>query len=193
MREYTIPADEIGFDFDGVIADIGEAFLRLACDEFGYCSIKPTDLTSFNVEACTTIPDDIVDTIFASILADSLGTGLLPISGAPQGIEHITRKAKLTIITARALATPVMDWLNHYISDPACRQIEVVAMSDHDQKVKYIAQHNLQFFIDDRAETCAQVAQAGFTPILFRQPWNSSWSSFHTVSCWQDITNLLQP
>jgi len=28
----SIATDEIGFDFDGVVADIGEAFIRVACE-----------------------------------------------------------------------------------------------------------------------------------------------------------------
>ncbi len=191
MNSNSIPPESIGFDFDGVIADIGEAFMRIACEEFNYCSFTLEDINSFKVEDCTNIPETIVDEIFSDILADSLAKGLLPIGGALKVISSITRYTEVNIITARSLAHPVTDWLANYLPEETCRHINVIAMSDHDQKVKYILQQNLRYFIDDRAETCAQVADAGLTPILFRQPWNIQWNNFTTVNNWEQIATLL--
>ena len=39
-----IKSHEIGFDLDGVIAETGETFLRLACEEFGHCSFSLEDI-----------------------------------------------------------------------------------------------------------------------------------------------------
>ncbi len=75
-----IDPEKLGFDFDGVIADIGEAFVRLACNEFGYCSLRVEDLSSFQVEECLDIPGRIIDRIFDDILEDSLGSGLKPMA-----------------------------------------------------------------------------------------------------------------
>ncbi len=74
----NINSNEIGFDLDGVIADTGEAFIRLACEEFNYCSFRLEDITSFQVEECLSIPTDTAEQIFYAILKDSLGTGLKP-------------------------------------------------------------------------------------------------------------------
>ena len=38
---------EIGFDFDGVIADTVEAFIRIACEQYAHCGIRPEDITRF--------------------------------------------------------------------------------------------------------------------------------------------------
>ena len=54
MKSLEILPQQIGFDFDGVIADIGEAFLRMANDEYQY-AIDLHDITSFQVETCTNI------------------------------------------------------------------------------------------------------------------------------------------
>ncbi len=192
MTSNSIAPEQIGFDFDGVIADIGEAFLRIACEEYDYCAFTLEDITSFDVETCTKIPDHIVDTIFSAILADSLATGLQPIRGALKVIGEITQQSNVTIITARSLASPVIDWFANYLPDQTCRCIKIIAMRDHDQKVKYIRQNNLEFFIDDRAETCAQVADAGLVPILYRQPWNARWENFATVNNWEQIDAMLR-
>lgn len=66
----NIDKHEIGFDFDGVIADTGEAFIRLACEEFAYCSYSLDDITSFQVQECLSIPSEQVEQIFSSILKD---------------------------------------------------------------------------------------------------------------------------
>ncbi len=191
MLTNPIAPEKIGFDFDGVIADIGEAFLRIACEEYDYCSFSLEDITSFKVESCTRIPEDIVDKIFKDILADSLATGLQPINGALDVISKLTNHSEVTIITARSLAKPVTDWFANFLPDETCDNINVIAMCDHDQKVRFIKQHNLQYFIDDRAETCAQIAKAGYFPILFRQPWNEQWDRFTTVSNWEQIAAIL--
>lgn len=186
-----ITPDTIGFDFDGVIADIGEAFLRLACEKHGYCSCSLEEITSFQVETCIDIPEKVVRTIFDDILADSLATGLRPLPGAVEILERLGRHSPLIIITARSLAEPVADWLDHHLSEELCRSIDLVAMHDHDRKVEFIRQRKLHYFVDDRAETCAQIEEARLSPLLFRQPWNSSWTNFTTVDDWRHLARLI--
>ncbi len=193
MQALDISPEQIGFDFDGVIADIGEAFLRLASDDHKY-TIDLNEITSFRVETCTNIPEEIVHRIFMDILEDSLATGLKPIPGALEVIDELTKQSRVRIITARTWDQPVIDWMDNHLSTEACRNIDIIAMHDHDQKVRYIKEHNLQFFVDDRAETCAQVAKANLHPLLYRQPWNSTWSDFTTVDNWQQIAgHITQP
>ncbi len=192
MHFLKIQPETIGFDFDGVIADIGQTFLRIACEKHGYCDFALEDITSFHVETCTVIPEDVVRSIFDTILADSLATGLQPVPGALEVLEDLAGRARLTIITARSLEEPVSDWLSHYLSAETCGKINLVAMSDHDRKVEYIRQHRLLYFVDDRAETCAQVAAAELTPLLYRQPWNSTWNDFITVENWRHLADHLR-
>lgn len=193
MKPLEILPEQIGFDFDGVIADIGEAFLRMACDEHQY-TINLNDITSFQVETCTNIPEVVVRQIFTDILEDSLATGLQPIPGALEVITELALQSRVRIITARTHDQPVIDWLDNHLSSKACSKIDVIAMHDHDLKVRYIQDHNLQFFVDDRAETCVQVAKASLHPLLFRQPWNSSWNDFTIVDNWQQIaSHISQP
>lgn len=187
-----IRPEQIGFDFDGVIADIGEAFLRIACNEHNYCTLRLEDITSFQVETCTKIPGTIVQSIFTDILNDSLATGLQPIPGALDTLTMLAQRSNITIITARSLANPVLDWLDNYLPSSACTKITLIAMSDHDKKVRFIKEQNLQFFVDDRAETCDQVAEAGLTPILYQQPWNRSWNGHTTVGSWLEIEDFIE-
>ena len=190
MNNLQIAPEQIGFDFDGVIADIGEAFLRLAGDEHDYL-VNLDEITSFQVETCTHIPEHIVAKIFDDILKDSLTTKLLPIPGSLEVISELCNSSRVRIITARSHDQPVIDWLANYLPPEVCRRIDLIAMHDHDQKVRYIKEHDLTFFVDDRAETCAQVAQANLHPLLYRQPWNSSWDDFTVVDNWQQIAGFV--
>ncbi|MGB3209738.1 MAG: hypothetical protein WBB19_03440 [Desulforhopalus sp.] len=188
-----ISVREIGFDFDGVIADTAEAFIRLACTEYNYCSYTSEDITSFELENCLDMPRELVEKIFTDILKDSLSTQLLPIAGAVECLEHFTQRSVVTIITARSLEAPVIDWLDRFFTKPAKKNIRVVATGDHNDKLRYIHQHSLKYFIDDRAETCDKLADENITPFVFTQPWNRNRHSHRTVANWEEIRALVSP
>jgi len=187
----------IGFDFDGVVADIGEAFIRLACQKHGYCSVRLDDISSFQVEHCIDIPRAVVESIFEDILRDSLATGLKPISGAIETLGRLGEIAGVTIITARPELEPVLDWFDYFCPPPVRDKITVIATGDHDNKESFIRQCGLHHFIDDRVITCQQLAEAGLQPIVYRQPWNYRQHNLPTVSDWHEIASLfdlqLQP
>ncbi len=191
VRKTTIPLQEIGFDFDGVIADTAEAFIRLACTEYGCSSFTPEDITNFELENCLNIPRELVEKIFTDILIDSIATRLLPMPGAVECIERFTQTSTITIITARSLDNPVFDWLDRFFSKNAKENIRVVATGDHNDKVRYIYQHGLKYFIDDRAETCNQLAQENITPFVFTQPWNRNRHNLQMVDSWEEIWALI--
>lgn len=186
-----IPVSEIGFDFDGVIADTAEAFIRLACSEHGYCSFTHEHITNFELENCLDIPRSLVEKIFTDILIDSLATELLPMPGAVESLERFAETGSLTIITARPIIQPVFAWLEHYFSAPARGKIRVVATGDHNDKVRHIHQHGLKYFIDDRAETCIQLARESISPYVFNQPWNKNRHELPTVADWHEISALV--
>jgi uncharacterized HAD superfamily protein len=188
---FTIPVQKIGFDFDGVIADTAEAFIRLACREYGYRSFSRENITSFELENCLDIPRDQVEKIFTDILTDSIGTALQPMPGAVKSLERFTRMATVTIITARPLRAPVCDWLDQFFAGPTRERIRVVATGDHNDKVRHIHEHGLTHFIDDRAETCMQLAREAITPLVFSQPWNWNRHNLQTVADWEEIRGLV--
>ncbi|MCG6930785.1 MAG: hypothetical protein LJE64_09545 [Desulfofustis sp.] len=187
----TIPADQIGFDFDGVIADIGEVFIRLARVDHGYNSIALEQITTFQVEECLDMDLRIVEKIFTDILEDSVGTGLKPMTGAIETLTRLTSIDGVTIITARPQTDPVRDWLEHHCGSEAAAKMLLVTSGDHDDKERYIRRHNLSYFIDDRVNTCVQLAASGLTPLVFSQPWNRGQHSLRSVESWRDIDTML--
>lgn len=180
----------IGFDFDGVIADTVEAFIRIACEQYAHCDIRPEDITHFSVEHCLAMDAGIAEEIFLQILKDSVGTGLLPMPGAIEVLSELTGQATVTIITARPDADPVHHWLQTFFPASAYQKIRVVAMGDHDDKARHIRMSGLSVFVDDRAETCLQLSQAGILSIVFSQPWNRNRHSLPAVHSWEEIRAL---
>ena len=190
MMATKIHPAEIGFDFDGVIADTVEAFIRIACEQYAHCGIRPEDITDFSVEQCLDMDAGIAESIFLQILQDSVGTGLLPMPGAVEVLGELTGQAQVTIVTARPEAEPVHHWLQTIFPDPVWPHIRVVAMGDHDDKARHIKDLGLSTFIDDRAETCLQLRSAGISSIVFAQPWNRERHDLPTVCSWAEIRTL---
>ena len=193
MKQPTarIDPEKLGFDFDGVIADIGEAFVRLACNEYGYCSLRVEDLSSFQVEECLDIPGSIIDRIFDDILEDSLGIGLKPMAGAIDTLRRLSRVATITVITARPSLEPVQAWFDHYWDTGTNSRIRLIATGDHDDKERYIRQCGLHHFVDDRTITCLYLAEAGLAPLVFSQPWNNGRHQLPSVEDWKQLGALL--
>jgi 5'(3')-deoxyribonucleotidase len=187
----TINPGLLGFDFDGVIADTAENFIRLACEEYGLCGISRKDITNFEVEQCLDMPKETAHAIFTSVQRDSIGTGLKPMPGAVEVIGELTEKHPVTVITARSLSTPVHDWLAHIFPPSTLPRIKIIAMGAHDKKSHHIHKQHLKYFIDDRAETCVQLSKCdGIDPIVFAQPWNENRHQLPVVRSWQDIKSL---
>lgn len=180
----------LGFDFDGVVADTAEAFIRLSCEDYGYCSIRLEDITHFEVDLCLNMDPEVVEAVFRRILLNSVEVGLRPMAGAIKVLEELAGHAPVTLVTARPDPDPVRDWLHSVMQPAVCNNIRIVAMGAHDDKPRHVKEHGLECFIDDRAETCHQLVEAGIKPIVFSQPWNKGRHSFSTVNSWQEIRAL---
>lgn len=190
MIRKRINPELLGFDFDGVIADVAEAFIRLAHEDHGYEGIQKSDITNFDVDQCLDIPLKTVDEIFHKVLVDSVGTGLIPMPGAVEVLTRLTAKATVTVITARPIEQPIHDWLKVFFPKSALPRINIVAMGAHDDKARHIKEHGLQYFIDDRAETCVQLKGKGVQPIVYCQPWNANRHQLPVVNSWQEIETI---
>jgi hypothetical protein len=181
----------LGFDFDGVIADTADIFLRLACEDYGLCDLRREDIVNFEVEKCLSLDRTQADAIFTKVLLDSVGTGLQPMEGAVDVLGELAELSTVSVITARSLADPVHDWFDAFFPASTCKAIKVTAMGAHDGKSQHIHEQGLQFFIDDRAETCVQLSKAGIQPFVFHQPWNHNRHQLPSVSSWRDIRDLI--
>ncbi len=181
---------KIGFDFDGVVADTMEAFIRLADEDYSI-KVSPLEITDFMVEECLDIEQDIVDEIFTRLVRDPLGVGLKPMTGAIEVLEELAGDAPLTFITARPEVEPVADWLDCFLSSKSFARVRLIATGDHDGKGDHIREMGLTHFIDDRVITGNLLArEKGITPIIYDQPWNLGQHTLASVDNWQAIKKM---
>jgi len=94
-------------------------------------------------------------------------------------------------VTARDRARPIERWLHRNLTPVPPEAIRVLATGDPDTKIHYLRDHGIQYFVEDRLETCLQLADHGITPILFAQPWNRQPHPFPEVADWLALEGLL--
>jgi len=180
----------IGFDIDGVVADTSEAFIRLAADDYSI-TIHPEELTDFMAEKCLTCSPQIISEIFDRLLKIPLEVNLRPIPHAISVLRKFAEAAPLTFITARPDPGPISTWLEAHLGTTAYAQSRIVATGDHDGKVPHIRRFGLNYFVDDRHQTCNQLAtEPDITPIVFSQPWNRGRHTHSSVASWHEIRQL---
>jgi uncharacterized HAD superfamily protein len=180
----------IGFDIDGVVADTGGSFIRIAGEEYGINSIALDDITSFEVVDCLDVDQEIIAEIFTRLLDDPLTAGLQPMENAISVLHRFAEEAPLTFVTARPHEEPIARWLKHFLQPAIFEKIRLVAMGAHDNKTCYIKDLGLKYFVDDRLQTCQMLAKEGITPLVYNQPWNKNDHDLTTVSNWQAIHAL---
>ena len=100
-------------------------------------------------------------------------------------------EAPLLFVTARDRRRPIEHWLHRHLAPVPPAAIRVLATGDPDTKIHYLKDHGIHYFVEDRLETCLQLADHGITPILFAQPWNRQPHPFIEVQDWPELAGLL--
>ncbi|MBA3003841.1 MAG: hypothetical protein FP813_08330 [Desulfurivibrio sp.] len=182
-----IHPSRIGFDIDGVVADTMEAFIRLARTGYG-AEVRPEEITEFQVEDCLDLDPTIVEEIFFRLLEEPIACGLRLMTHARQVLTGFAAHGPLTFITARPQKKPIARWLKKELGPQVYGRVRLVATGEHDSKAAHIKEMGLSFFVDDRAQTCLQLAhEDGIQPIVYRQPWNQGKHALPEVENWRSI------
>lgn len=182
-----IHPSRIGFDIDGVVADTMEAFIRLAQTGYG-AEVRPEEITEFQVEDCLDLDPAIVGEIFSRLLEEPIACGLRLMTHARRVLTGFAEHGPLTFITARPQKKPIARWLKQELGPQVYGRVRLVATGEHDSKGAHIKELGLSFFVDDRAQTCLQLAREdGIQPIVYRQPWNQGKHALPEVESWRSI------
>ena len=185
-----IHPSRIGFDIDGVVADTMEAFIRLARTGYG-AKVRPEEITEFQVEDCLDLDPLVVEEIFSRLLEEPIACGLRLMTHARRVLTGFAAHGPLTFITARPQKNPIARWLKKELGPQVYGRVRLVATGEHDSKAEPIKEMRLAFFIDDRAQTCLQLAnEEGIQPIVYRQPWNQGNHALPEVENWRSIHAL---
>ena len=187
----SIPRDRLGFDIDGVVADIMRTFLDLARDRYGRHHLRYEHITTFYLEECLDLEPWIIRTLIRELIDRPHE---LPVEPFPEAVPVLARLAEehpLVFITARDRAAPIHQWLKTTLAPVPGRSIWVMAAGDPDAKIRYLKALAIDYFVEDRLETCFDLAAQGITPIVFAQPWNRQPHPFLEVATWPELAGLL--
>ncbi|OEU78444.1 MAG: hypothetical protein BA872_03045 [Desulfobacterales bacterium C00003060] len=188
-----VTAYNIAFDIDGVFANTMALFLEIARKGYGIHHVRYEDITEYFLERCLDIDPEIIRTIINQILEGDFEPDLKPIDGAVEVLSEIAEAHPLLFVTARPELSTIKEWVNRMLPlRPS--QIEVIATGSFEAKAEVLNARSVQYFVEDRLETCYMLKEHEITPILFSQPWNrSSHHPFKVVSSWEEIRALVSP
>jgi len=189
---FQIPRDRVAFDIDGVVADIMTTFLTLARERYNQGHhLRYEDITTFFLEDCLDLPPWIIATLIRELIDRPHELPVAPFPHAVPVLTRLARETPLLFVTARDRAEPITHWLERHLAPVPPEAIRVLATGDPDTKIHYLQDHAVEFFVEDRLETCWLLADAGITPIVFAQPWNRLPHPFPEVLGWPELAGLL--
>lgn len=184
-----IHPDEIAFDFDGVVADTFRLFVRLAFSEFGI-RIDYESITDYDFLNVIKMDRSLADRLIEILTDIPHELDLMPNDGAPEILTRLSYHSPVRFVTARPYGGPVEKWLQKTM--PGIKDsIHIEATGDNTAKLPFLKSNNIKYFVEDRLDTCMQLADAGITPIVYDQPWNRADHPFRVVANWHDISQLI--
>ncbi len=187
-----IPTDSLAFDIDGVVADIMTTFLTMARERFDVGHhLRYEHITTFQLDECLDLAPEVIQDLIRELIDRPHELPVAPLPEAVPVLTRLAREAPLIFVTARDRAAPIQTWLTQTLAQVSPEAIWVVATGDHHTKLDYLLEHGIRYFVEDRLETCLQLAEHGITPILFAQPWNRRPHPFLEVESWPELAGLL--
>jgi uncharacterized HAD superfamily protein len=74
-------------------------------------------------------------------------------------------------------------------------RITVIASGAPEIKLQILKGLDVRYFVEDRAETCRQLKEAGIQPLLFDQPWNRNEPAdgFIRIENWMQLREWVLP
>lgn len=188
---HIIKPGAVAFDIDGVFADTMSLFLQVAREEYNITHVKYEDITCYMLEDCIDVDEKIIWDILIKLVNGSYNSLLKPMPGAIDVLTRLAMAHPLLFVTARSELNPVLNWISAILPvDSSC--FDVVATGSFDAKAEILLNKNIQYFVEDRLETCFPLKEAGVNPVVFKQPWNRKPHPFLEVSNWQEIETLIQ-
>jgi len=177
----------LAFDIDGVIADTMHLFLDILRDHYDVTSVRYADITSYRLDHCLDLDEDILEGAVARILDGGYRADLKPIPGAGRVLRRIGESTgRILMVTARPEPGPIESWMNQLL-DGQHHRARIVATGSFEAKTDVLLENGIKWFVEDRLETCHLLKTAGIEPVVFRQPWNQEPHDFLHVGSWLEL------
>lgn len=181
---------KIGFDIDGVVADTMQLFLDILVDVYRINHITLDDITRYELAACLDVDPQIITAINQSINEGSYSGRLEPMDGAAGVLKRLSAYGPIRLVTARPYPGPIEPWVREVFPLNGC-PMKITATGGFDNKADVLKAENIDYFVEDRLETCFLLQDRDITPILFVQPWNRRPHPFREVADWKQLESLI--
>jgi uncharacterized protein len=182
---------QLAFDIDGVVADIMSTFIAVANERYNINHIRYDDIVEFDLVRCLRMDEAIVWEIIDLLLNRPEELTIAPFPDAVPVLTRLAQEQPLLFVTARDKAEPIFAWLTQNLPEVPPADIRIIATGDPEAKLEYLQAHGIEYFVEDRLETCFQLARHGIQPLLYDQPWNRRPHTFPVIYHWQDLASLL--
>ncbi|HOS96976.1 MAG TPA: haloacid dehalogenase [Deltaproteobacteria bacterium] len=186
----TIPPAKLAFDFDGVIADTFRLFVRMAREQYHY-DFAYDDITEYEFLKSVHMDRAHASEIIEVLTNEPHAIDLFPNEGARDTLARLISHAPLLVVTARPFPEPVALWFDRHIPEIGRHCLRIEATGVNTAKLDILKGLKVEYFVEDRLDTCHLLQEAGITPIVFTQPWNRRPHPFITVSTWEEMNALI--
>lgn len=181
----------LAFDIDGVVADIMSTFIHLARERYGVHHVAYEDIVDFDLVRCLKMDEAIIGEILELLIYQPEKLDIAPLPEAVPTLTRLAQEQPLLFVTARDRAEPIAAWLARQLPDVPPQDLRVIATGDPEAKLIYLQEHGIQYFVEDRLETCFHLALYGIQPLVFDQPWNRRPHAFPIIYSWLDLAELI--
>jgi uncharacterized HAD superfamily protein len=192
MEQPVIDARTLAFDIDGVIADTMNLFIDILADHYDVHTVRYADITCYRLDHCLNLDQDVLEAAVGRILNGRYRAVLQPIPGAGRVLRRMAETTgRILMVTARPASGIIDNWMDQLL-DGQSDMKKIVATGSYESKAEVLLNNGIQWFVEDRLETCHLVKAAGIEPVLFKQPWNQRPHNFLQVASWAELEQRIK-
>ncbi|WP_231714142.1 5' nucleotidase, NT5C type [Desulfosarcina ovata] len=174
----------LAFDIDGVIADTMHLFLDILRDHYDVHTVRYEEITCYHLDECLDLDEALLTEATDRILDGRYRATLAPIPGAGQVLRRIAAATgRVLMVTARPDGELIEGWMRGLL-DGQHHRARIVATGSFEAKIDVLHENRIQWFVEDRLETCHLLKSSGIEPVVFRQPWNQDRHDYLEVDSW---------
>ena len=195
IRQENSPAmidpKRLAFDIDGVVANTMQLFLDILKDVYGVNHIAYKDIHQYELEACLDLEPEIITGATDRIIDGNYPCRLRPNDGAPRVLKRLHAFGPIRLVTARPYPGPIRLWIDRFLP-PERYRVDITATGRYDVKHEVLKADRIEWFVEDRLDTCFLLQAHSIKPVVFAQPWNRQPHPFVEVENWGQLERLMQ-
>lgn len=189
----------IGIDFDDVLMDFNHGLMSFYNSRNGTTHVRE-DVKHYRIERLWGCEPEEVTNVIVDFYDSPAHLETLPLKGALEAIELLSREHELVIVTARPeiVREQTEKWIAKHFPE-AFQRIFYVNKDFSDltkkaNKSDICKELGVELFIDDSFHNARDIANSGIKVLLFDAPWNRGveHQNVERVFTWEEIIERLK-